>query len=127
MIYGVILYGGVSARLCNGSTTDFESVCLGSNPCLAANGIWLSLVEHLLWEQGVASSNLAIPTIRTVRELQCGICQRGAMAAQLFCKQSVVGSSPTVGSIAKGDTNIRMVRSCLFAFCKSSYQGFLVN
>jgi hypothetical protein len=27
----------VDARLCNGSTTDFESVCLGSNPSLAAN------------------------------------------------------------------------------------------
>ena len=66
LIYGVISYGSVSARLCNGSTTDFESVCLGSNPSLATNGMWLSLVEHLLWEQGVAGSNPAIPTIRTV-------------------------------------------------------------
>ena len=28
----------------------------------AASGTWRSLVAHLLWEQGVASSNLAVPT-----------------------------------------------------------------
>src|SRR5207342_2684040 len=27
-----------------------------------AHGTWRSLVAHLLWEQGVASSNLAVPT-----------------------------------------------------------------
>lgn len=30
-----VLYCFCVARLCNGSTTDFESVCLGSNPSLA--------------------------------------------------------------------------------------------
>ncbi len=29
-------------------------------------GAWRSLVAHLLWEQGVASSNLAAPTILTI-------------------------------------------------------------
>jgi hypothetical protein len=28
---------------------------------LRASGTWRSLVAHLLWEQGVASSNLAVP------------------------------------------------------------------
>ena len=27
------------------------------------NGAWLSLVEHLAWDQGVAGSNPAAPTI----------------------------------------------------------------
>ena len=29
----------------------------------ADNGAWLSLVEHLAWDQGVAGSNPAAPTI----------------------------------------------------------------
>jgi hypothetical protein len=29
-------------------------------------GTWRSLVAHLLWEQGVASSNLAVPTNENV-------------------------------------------------------------
>ena len=29
---------------------------------IGAIGTWRSLVAHLLWEQGVASSNLAVPT-----------------------------------------------------------------
>ncbi len=28
-----------------------------------SNGAWLSLVEHLAWDQGVAGSNPAAPTI----------------------------------------------------------------
>ena len=31
------------------------------------HGTWRSLVAHLLWEQGVASSNLAVPIVRNVR------------------------------------------------------------
>jgi hypothetical protein len=31
---------------------------------LRASGTWRSLVAHLLWEQGVASSNLAVPIRR---------------------------------------------------------------
>ena len=51
--------------------------------------MWLSLVEHLLWEQGVAGSNPVIPTIRA------NVAQ---LAEQLICNQQVGGSSPLVGS-----------------------------
>ena len=33
-----------------------------------ASGTWRSLVAHLLWEQGVAGSNLAVPTSFCERE-----------------------------------------------------------
>ena len=32
------------------------------------DGAWLSLVEHLAWDQGVAGSNPAAPTIRNYRK-----------------------------------------------------------
>ena len=37
----------------------------GANPCWAGLyiGKWLNLVEHLVWDQGVAGSNLVFPTI----------------------------------------------------------------
>ena len=31
---------------------------------LISDGTWRSLVAHLLWEQGVASSNLAVPIVQ---------------------------------------------------------------
>lgn len=33
------------------------------NPLCWQDGAWLSLVEHLAWDQGVAGSNPAAPTI----------------------------------------------------------------
>ncbi len=37
----------------------------GSTPLGRANyGKWLSLVEHLVWDQGVAGSNPVFPTTR---------------------------------------------------------------
>ena len=41
----------------------------GVNPF---HGMWRSLVAHLLWEQGVAGSNPAIPTIQEQAHLYCG-------------------------------------------------------
>ena len=35
-----------------------------TTPTLPTNGLWRSLVAHLLWEQGVAGSNPASPTSR---------------------------------------------------------------
>ena len=46
-------------------------------------GMWLSLVEHLIWDQGVVSPNLTIPT-------------RRAYAYFLLDMHEVVGSSPTM-------------------------------
>lgn len=58
------------ARLCNGSTTDSDSVCLGSNPSRAANlfqpyffEVWLSLVERCVRDAEAVGSNPVIPTI----------------------------------------------------------------
>ena len=55
---------------CKGSTTDFDSVCLGSNPSNPSNkvtncfrsGCSVARLSRLVWDQEVASSNLAIPT-----------------------------------------------------------------
>ena len=41
----------------------WEAVTVAST--IVAYGTWRSLVAHLLWEQGVASSNLAVPTRRS--------------------------------------------------------------
>ena len=36
------------------------------------HGMWRSLVAHLVWDQGVAGSNPAIPTIQEQAHLYCG-------------------------------------------------------
>ena len=36
--------------------------CAGSTPALPTNGVYFNLVEFMLWEHEVASSNLATPT-----------------------------------------------------------------
>jgi hypothetical protein len=57
----------------------------------AALGTWRSLVAHLLWEQGVASSNLAVPT--TTR---AGVAQ---LVEHQPSKLRVAGSKPVSRSI----------------------------
>ena len=49
------------AELCNGSTTDSDSVCEGSNPSSAAIEVWLSLVERYVRDVEVAGSNPVTP------------------------------------------------------------------
>ena len=39
------------------------SIIIDVDTTSADNGAWLSLVEHLAWDQGVAGSNPAAPTI----------------------------------------------------------------
>ncbi len=63
------------AVLCNGSTADSDSVCLGSNPGTAAKPrfyvnesgaffeVWLSLVERYVRDVEVAGSNPVTSTI----------------------------------------------------------------
>ena len=41
------------------------------------HGMWRSLVAHLLWEQGVAGSNPAIPTIQARERLVLRVTTRG--------------------------------------------------
>ena len=41
------------------------------------HGMWRSLVAHLLWEQGVAGSNPAIPTIQAQERLVLRVTTRG--------------------------------------------------
>ena len=55
--------GRVTRRLGAGAATQ-RPTCRGAmlRYTCAASGTWRSLVAHLLWEQGVASSNLAVPT-----------------------------------------------------------------
>jgi hypothetical protein len=52
----------------------------------AASGTWRSLVAHLLWEQGVASSNLAVPT-----NFRAGVAQ---LVEHQPSKLRVAGSKP---------------------------------
>src|SRR5437868_3826629 len=40
-------------------------------------GAWRSLVAHLVWDQGVASSNLAAPTTKTLRKQAKQATQQG--------------------------------------------------
>jgi hypothetical protein len=56
------------------------------------NGKWLSLVEHLVWDQGVAGSNPVFPTMSFGALAQLG--------EHLLCKQGVSGSIPL------GSTNL---------------------
>ena len=58
----------------------------------AASGTWRSLVAHLLWEQGVASSNLAVPTSTT----RAGVAQ---LVEHQPSKLRVAGSKPVSRSI----------------------------
>ena len=59
VIGGIIL--GYCVRVAQQILTLFEQVrILLPQPI----GMWLSLVEHLLWEQGVAGSNPVIPIKR---------------------------------------------------------------
>ena len=72
---------GHSARLCKGSTTDSDSVCLGSNPSRAATSeVWLSLVERCVRDAEAASSSLVTstsffkkPVEKLLRSCFCGI------------------------------------------------------
>jgi hypothetical protein len=58
------------------------------------NGKWLSLVEHLVWDQGVAGSNPVFPTIKY--PLNGALAQLGE---RLPCTQEVSGSIPLGSTI----------------------------
>ncbi len=58
-------------------------------------GKWLSLVEHLVWDQGVAGSNPVFPTIIT-NMLFGALAQLGE---RLPCTQEVSGSIPLSSTI----------------------------
>ena len=71
------------AELCKGSTTDSDSVCLGSNPGTAAKSlglreprlfyeVWLSLVERYVRDVEVAGSNPVTP-IDAPQASVCGV------------------------------------------------------
>ena len=78
---------GQKAVLCNGSTADSDSVCLGSNPSRAATmfqsllfEVWLSLVERCVRDAEAASSSLVTstsffkkPVEKLLRSCFCGI------------------------------------------------------
>ncbi len=49
------------------------------------------------------------------------ICRSGAMAAHLFCKQAVVGSNPTFGSIA-ADKETILLRGIARALSVASFR-----
>ena len=49
---------GLENRQTGNTVRGFESLFLRHN-----FGTWLSLVEHLVWDQGVAGSNPVVPTI----------------------------------------------------------------
>ena len=68
----------------------------GSTPLGRAikNGKWLSLVEHLVWDQGVAGSNPVFPTIKKEKE-NGDLAQLGE---RLPCTQEVRGSIPLVST-----------------------------
>jgi hypothetical protein len=50
-----VTYAGRSNKACFASAVEYA----------CALGTWRSLVAHLLWEQGVAGSNPAVPMART--------------------------------------------------------------
>ena len=67
---------------------------MGSSPvgrAIYLFGKWLSLVEHLVWDQGVAGSNPVFPTICFGALAQLG--------ERLPCTQEVSGSIPLGSTI----------------------------
>jgi hypothetical protein len=65
-------------------------------------GKWLSLVEHLVWDQGVAGSNPVFPTIIT-NKLFGALAQLGE---RLPCTQEVSGSIPLSSTISENVSDI---------------------
>ena len=64
-------------------------------------GKWLSLVEHLVWDQGVAGSNPVFPTTKTYGDI-------AQLGERLPCTQEVRGSIPLVSTnVTIGEVQIR--------------------
>ena len=66
-----IAFAKISGKLCVTTQNDssLEPFCfwpLKISYLGNVIGAWLSLVEHLLWEQGVARSNRVAPRVRTI-------------------------------------------------------------
>ena len=59
---------GQTERTCNASGNPTQVRILWPAP---DNGTWLSLVEHSLWERGVESSNLSVPTTQNLYLFLC--------------------------------------------------------
>ena len=55
--------GNAKAPLVRAKTEPFATPILNVNILNYVNGTWLSLVEYLFWEQGVAGSNPAVPNL----------------------------------------------------------------
>ncbi len=72
---------GHIAELCKGSTTDSDSVCLGSNPSSAATGCSSVWYECLVRDQEAMSSNLITPTTSRQVLLACRdfLCQKSRL------------------------------------------------
>jgi hypothetical protein len=64
-------------------------------------GTWRSLVAHLLWEQGVASSNLAVPTTKETVVAGFSGVSRFLIRQRAEPDGNVLETSHTLGSLAR--------------------------
>ena len=62
----------------------------------AGSGMWRSLVAHLLWEQGVAGSNPAIPTTLTREDRLSGVNSEGLGISDVSSLSPLVASAGVV-------------------------------
>ena len=68
----------------------YNSQCCENN---VEFGAWLSLVEHLAWDQGVAGSNPAAPTIKKIRAVAFDVFHQSGslfLCILIFYAKSVV-------------------------------------
>ena len=57
-----------TSLLTDRKSLGYNNICVAEIPDNAASGCGSAWLEHLVWDQGVAGSNPAAPTIRNYRK-----------------------------------------------------------
>lgn len=90
--------------------------------------MWLSLVEHLLWEQGVAGSNPVIPTKKFSFNfggvnMKCPVCRESKTSFE-YIKQGILNKGLLIGleSVKESAFKLSRQRECKCLSCGYTFK-----